>query len=350
MLTPRTQPPNLAGLAKVLISGVGLIGASIGLGLRSAGWEVAGWDPDSDAADEAFRRGALDHIAAGPDEPSDLLVLAGPLPAILDSIRAGDVDALVTDVAGVKTPVVAAAKRLRRFIGGHPMAGGASSGPSLASSHIFKGAKWILTAEGADADDLALVENMVTDLGAIPVHMTATQHDHAVARVSHLPHLIASALLELARDGAESLAGGGFRDLTRVAASETAWWPEVLAANSEQVRAAISEIAEVLDRQDALLAAGDTSATKIALERAREVRRSLGEHHVQIQVVLVDRPGELAQVGHALETSGADVRDFQLRHGEHGGGGVLTISVTPSSEDRLRRALLEEGFTVEAGS
>lgn len=334
------------------VHGTGLIGASIGLGLRGQGWEVAGWDPDPAALDQALRRGAITEALGsptrGPEEP-DLLVLAGPPGATAEALRGLRTDTLVTDVSGVKASIVAAAAHLPHFVGGHPMAGGASSGAALASSNLFHGATWILTSDNTDRSDLDEMASLVRSLGANPVMMTAEEHDRSVARVSHLPHLLAASLVALAaRDGeAMSLAGGGFRDLTRVADSEAGWWSEVLVANAGMVAEAMVELEAGLASWKEALQEGNTEQISAGLESARSHRSSLAGHHVQVRVVLLDRPGEIAQVGQALESSRVDVRDFQLRHGEHGGGGILSISVSPRSEEALRRALEAEGFTLQ---
>jgi prephenate dehydrogenase len=282
-------------------------------------------------------------------EDADLIVLAAPLSGIIQGLSELRTGALVTDVAGVKTPVVEAARQVPRFVGGHPMAGGSTSGPSLATSHLFQGATWVLTTDTAQVGDLTMMEEVVRSLGANPTRMTASGHDEAVARISHLPHLLAAALMRsvAADEVARTLAGGGFRDLTRVAASETGWWTEVIAANSTPLIDAIAGLEDQLAWWRTALAAGDRATLQGALDEARLSRAGLGEHHQQIKVVLYDRPGEIAIVGHALEASGADVRDFQLRHGEHGGGGVLTISVTSDTVETLRSALLGMGLTVD---
>ena len=177
--------------------------------------------------------------------------------------------------------------------------------------------------------------------------MTADEHDAAVARISHLPHVLAAALMRLAESDRATLglAGTGFRDLTRIAAGDSTWWAEVLTANGSQVDAAIQELQKTLDAWRRMI--GDKAgALDAELESARLARVGLGEHHTQVRVVLVDKPGEIARVGHALETSRVDVRDFQLRHGEHGGGGILTISVKGDGKDALTMALIDEGFEV----
>jgi prephenate dehydrogenase len=213
---------------------------------------------------------------------------------------------------------------------------------------MFHGATWVLTADGADPQDIARLEKVTRSLGANPLVMSAGEHDAAVARVSHLPHVLAATLMRLAEgDRATlSLAGGGFRDLTRIAAADSTWWTEVLTANARQIDASIEELQQALDAWRRIIADKDTGSLGAELESARAARAGLGEHHTQVEVVLLDRPGEIARVGHALEASRVDVRDFQLRHGEHGGGGILTISVKGEAIQALTSALTEEGFEV----
>jgi prephenate dehydrogenase len=153
--------------------------------------------------------------------------------------------------------------------------------------------------------------------------------------------------LGLTDSGALALAGGGFRDLTRVAGSDSDWWTEVLAANADDVQQAIAALEARLEAMRGALETGDQGRLRDLLEEARRGRNRLGEHHSQVRVILYDRPGEIARVGHALEKARADVRDFQLRHGEHGGGGILTISVSPATAEVLGLALREEGFEIE---
>lgn len=330
------------------ILGTGLLGASVGLALRSQGWSVSGWDPDQGALEHAVDRGAIETpLSRATATDSELTVLAAPPEAVIDTLQGLQTGSLVTDIAGVKMPVIAAASHLPHFVGGHPMAGGETSGPTLAASSLFHGATWVLTSDGTDEPDLGEMVDIVTSFGANPLVMTAAEHDEAVARVSHLPHLLAAALMSLAASDPVSLglAGGGFRDLTRIAAGDSRWWAEVLEANSAQVGASIDELQQALTSLKKHLASGDSSLARM-LEKARAARLGLGEHNTPVRVVLLDRPGEIARVGHALERSRVDVRDFQLRHGEHGGGGILTISVRAEGKDALTMALVDEGFEV----
>ena len=337
---------------RAIIHGTGLLGASVGLALRSQGWDVAGWDPSPEALTEATRRGAITSELDGPGGDADLVVLAAPPEAIVATLGDLETTALVTDIAGVKTPIVAAGAALPHFVGGHPMAGGETSGASLASGAMFRGATWVITTDGADPADITALDEIVRSVGANPVLMTAADHDLAVARVSHLPHILAAALMRLAASDQTSLAlaGGGFRDLTRIAAGDNTWVSEVLRANASQVSSAIQDLQKALDSWKELIGATSGDDLDNGLESARVARAGLGEHHTQVRVVLLDRPGEIARVGHALESSRVDVRDFQLRHGEHGGGGILTISVKGEGKDALMMALVDEGFEVKVES
>jgi prephenate dehydrogenase len=330
------------------ILGTGLIGSSIGMGLRQAGWRVQAWDADPDSLSIAVERGAVDE--AVPDEAAvgsscDLLVIALPPAATCEAITRVEPDVLAIDVAGVKSPVVAAAAG-QRFVGTHPMAGREVSGPRAATATLFNGAAWVITTDGAAEGDMALVEGAVRSLGARPIRMTAEEHDELVAAISHVPQLLAAALVTEAvgSDGALDLAAGSFRDLTRVAASDPALWIEVLGANRAAVIAMLERFRMRLDAFEASL--GDSVELGRLLATAREARTSLTARVTAVSIALADRPGELAKVGTALQDSGVDVRDIQLRHSPHGGGGVLTISVRPGDGDRLRAGLEASGLLV----
>ncbi len=336
---------------KAGVVGTGLIGTSIALGLTDLGWEVVGWDPDPAALEGAAKRGAVAQSAASAEEAIeevDLIVLAGPPAAIVDHLGRLQTSALVTDVAGVKRPVVDAGAHLDRFVGGHPMAGREHTGPDAASAGLFRGSAWVLCDDGARAVDIEEISDVVSSLGARPVVMSAEGHDRAVAVISHLPQLLAAALIESLEGEPEAadLASGSFRDLTRVALSEPGWSSEVLLENRTEVESALGEMVRSLDGWSADLSGGDAGSVLRRLERARDGRRRLAPAVVLVEVALRDEPGEVAAVGRALATSRVDVRDLQLRHSPHGGGGVLAVSVRPGEGGALRKALLDEGFSV----
>ena len=331
--------------------GTGLIGSSIGVALRSAGFTVVGWDRDPSHLDGAAAIGAFDRGAGSRDEAIedvDLVVLAVPAEATVEMLGELDTEALVIDVAGVKAPISAAGRHLSHFVPTHPMAGAETSGPEHASGSLFRGATWVIVTDHASAEDLDAVTQVVEAFGAVPVRMTAAEHDVAVALASHLPHLTASALVETvaADPDALSVAAGGFRDLTRIAASKAPWWPNVLVENRLAVVEAIEALSERLASIADELRGGDRDAISRRLDATADIRRSMAAPVVGVRLVLEDRPGQMALVGAALSSSSVDLRDLQLRHATHGGGGVLTLSVRPDEADRLAEALRLQGFTL----
>lgn len=277
--------------------------------------------------------------------PVDLIVIAAPPQVTARLLGEIETSALVIDVTSVKSGLVDAGEGLAHFVATHPMAGREVSGPDAASGSLFEGATWVIASDGADPDDIEVVEGIVVSLGARAVVMTAAEHDAAVARVSHLPQVVAGALMLDAADSPSSLdlAAGSFRDLTRVAASDPSMWQGILAANAAEVVAAIRSLQRRLAVFEAAIMGGGSELYDV-LTTAREQRESLGAAAVPVRIALADRPGELAKVGHSLESSGVDVRDLQLRHAPYGGGGVLTISVRAGEADALRSALVAEGL------
>jgi prephenate dehydrogenase len=341
-------------MSHAAVIGTGLIGASIGLALREQGWSTSGWDPSLEAMTVAVERGAVepsDSIREAIDG-ADLVILAGPFSANLETLQALDTDALITDVTSVKQPFIAQAPTRLRFVGGHPMAGREHAGPGAASGSLFRGAAWILCDDRTAPDDLTAMQAIVTSVGANPVIMSADHHDRVVAAISHLPHLLAVALVDLVQETPDTvhLVSGSFRDLTRVASAESAWWPEVLAANSASVGDALDGLIDHLQTLRNDIENGDLAAVADSLHRARLQRAEMAPPVAGVEVILADRPGEIGRVGQALRTSRVDVRDLQLRHAVHGGGGILTISIRPGEVETLRAALTREGFELEEQS
>ncbi len=335
-----------------VIHGTGLLGSSIGLGLAASGWSVSGWDPDEDAANAALDRGAIHRRLSGPDvglAEADLVFLCGPLAATISGLDQLDTPSLVTDISSVKTSVVQAASHLPSFVGGHPMAGSAASGAQFASEHMFQGASWILCTDNAPAPAISEMEAIVSSLGANPIVMTAEDHDRYVAMVSHLPRVLASTLVDMVGGNPEAarLSAGSFRDLTRVAGSAPDWWTDVLLGNRAAVISSIEDLISRLENWRSEL--GDDARDKIEalLLDTKTARARFGAPVAEVRVVLFDRPGEIARVGKALSDSSVDLRDIQLRHAEHGGGGILTLSINASEAQTLKAALAKNGFELE---
>ena len=243
-------------MARVAIVGTGLIGASIGLGLREhadAGTiEIVGYDRNAERARGAERRGAIDaraSSAAAAAEGASLVVLSTPILAMREAMaeiaRALAPGAVVTDTGSTKAEVMRWAGELLpagvHFVGGHPMAGKTEVGPAHADAKLFEGARWVVTpTRTASAAAVETVAGFAAGLGAKPMYMDPEEHDAYAAAVSHLPLLAASALFRLARDSEawpelSMLAAGGFRDTTRLAGTDEQMAHDIALTNREQV-------------------------------------------------------------------------------------------------------------------
>ncbi len=228
------------------------------------------------------------------------------------------------------------------------MAGRELSGPEAADASLFNGAAWILITDGAPSSDLATLEDIVLSMGAHPERMDATTHDHLVTEVSHLPQILASVLVTEASATVPdlSLVGGSFRDLTRVAASDSALWSDLLDSNRTLVIDVLERLERRLTQVAGLLEERRTDDLVDLLSTAARLHGDLLAPVGSVEVALPDRPGELAAVGRALDRARVDVRDLQLRHAPYGGGGLLKVFVHNEDLPTLSAALTDEGLTV----
>ncbi|MBM2617115.1 prephenate dehydrogenase/arogenate dehydrogenase family protein [Actinoplanes sp. LDG1-06] len=267
----------------IAVVGLGLIGGSLLRALDAGGHDVVGFDADPvtrEAATAAgFRVGAdLQRAVAG----AELVVLAVPLPALPSVIgELADHPGLVTDVTSVKQPVrdLAAKHGVRRFVGGHPMAGKETSGFAATDARLFDGCAWVLCLEPGETSltDWLLLADLFTRLGARVVPIEAGRHDRAVAQVSHVPHLFAAALAGQLRDNppAATLAAGSFRDGTRVAATRAELIAAMCGGNAAAVGAELDRLLAELHEMRALLDEPDpVAALTPALRPAGELRRA----------------------------------------------------------------------------
>ena len=276
---------------RVTVVSPGLIGGSVARGLRRrrlAG-EVVVVARHSVAIREVLDAGAADigttDLAAGVADAS-LVVLCGPVGVLPAHIRAAwphlAPGAVLTDAGSVKRSVVEAARGCPArsgvaFVGGHPMAGSERSGFAASDVDLFEGKLALLTpAAGTPEPAVAAVTALWEGLGSTVRQLPADVHDHLVAEISHLPHLAAYALVAAAEGDALPLAGRGFTDTTRIAASAESLWTDILRENRWPVLDALARYEATLGRWRDLLARGDWATLEAELGRAREVREKLG--------------------------------------------------------------------------
>ncbi|MDN3477987.1 prephenate dehydrogenase [Curtobacterium sp. APC 4022] len=351
----------------VRIVGTGLLGASIGLALRDKGVEVVLDDVSPAALALAVDYGAGRPPAAG-DEP-ELIVVAVPpdvTATVVERELRNHPNAVVTDVASVKSGPLdrlrAVGADVSRYIGSHPMAGRERSGPTAARADLFIGRPWVI----AGHDDIshqraAVVEHLALDLGATVVPMDAESHDRAVAVVSHAPQLVATLMASRLRDApgeALGLAGGGVRDVTRIAASDPGLWVQIIGANAEHIRPVLADLRDELDRVLTALAdpAAAGSPRAIAETMAsgnRGVERLPGKHgstarFAQVVVLIDDRPGQFAELLTTIGELGINLEDLRLEHSPGAQIGIVEVSVVPEHEQRLVEELEGRGWRIAA--
>ncbi len=353
-------PAGRGGPRRAEVIGTGLIGASLGLALRSRGWRVTGRDAKPERTAEALAMGALD--ALGDDLDAEVVFVATPSGAVGATARAvlaepgRRPDAVVTDVSGVKEPVVAAVAH-PRFVGGHPMAGSEQAGLDGADADLFVGATWVLTPTSAtEPAAFSRLQGVVTELGADVVALAPADHDRLVAMVSHVPHLVAATLMNAAAQGAEQdaallrLAAGGFRDMTRVAAGHPGIWPDVCVDNAGAIVPALDQLLADLAAMRERIAEGDRSAILTQLERASRARRSLPARAVrpeslaELRVPVPDRTGVLAELTTLAGDLGVGIHDIEIAHSAEGPRGVLVLVVDAAEADKLHAAVVSRGY------
>ena len=269
----------------VTIIGVGLLGGSIGLALKSrfGRIEVAGVGRRQSSLNDAMRIGAIDtaHMdVAYVVGRSDLVVLATPVCTFEEYLRAIQPllkpGAMVTDVGSTKAVVCRQAKKILGegvFIGSHPMAGSEKKGPTYARANMLRDATCILTPEAGTPSALTQrARELWEALGMRVISMTPRQHDRALARVSHLPHVLAGLLMLLPRDGELGVSASGLRDTTRLASGDVEMWRDILMTNRGSIVAALDAYDKSLRRLRGLVAAGDAKAIQKFLTAAKNRR------------------------------------------------------------------------------
>jgi prephenate dehydrogenase len=352
-----------APFGRVHIVGTGLVGASIGLALSERGVEVTLEDQSPTALTLASDYGAGVERTEDHEQP-ELVVVAVP-PDVVAGVVVAALErfpqATVIDVASVKEGIfgVVAAKTAdaTRYVGTHPMAGRERGGALSARSDLFTARPWVICANGSTRADL--VEAWVRSLDAVPISLSVTEHDRAVALISHAPQIVSSlmaARLQGASEEALSLAGGGLRDVTRIASSDPALWMQIVRQNAP----AISEYLRLLqqDVNDVVSAVSDVDspesrkALAALLQAGNEgVARLPGKHGVSAQfasliVVVEDRPGELARLLTQLGEWNVNLEDLRLEHSPGANVGFADVTIKKDLRVDVEQKLVDAGWRI----
>lgn len=373
-----------AGVKKVLIIGVGLIGSSCARALKATDDKpfVVGVDANKLNIDLGVDLGFLnegivvadadDNEAVGRwlqgDEAVDLIIIATPSRNVvqwLAVLGAYEYAGLVTDVASTKASIISAAESLlgpdASYVGGHPMTGSEKSGAGAGRGDLFNGAYWLLTpAHSTDAGEFVKIHNLVQAFGAHPIAVAPDEHDRAVAVISHLPHIAASALVDVAAAHAQQnkdllrLAAGGFKDTTRVAAGSPEMWTSICLDNAEAIGDALADMRDVLRTWEVAIRTRDTQAISKFLTSSALVRQSLPAQWVPanedlaiLEVPMLDRPGVIAEITLAVSEAGCNIESIEIDHSTESTARLFIVLGKEGDKSRLLAHLVAVGYDPE---
>jgi prephenate dehydrogenase len=347
---------------RVLVVGSGLIGASIGLGLRRRGIEVWLEDRDPACLRLAHSRGA-GQVGPPPVDPDVVFVAVPPAETatVIEHCLRKYVNATVSDVASTKAhlqvEIEGRGVDLARFVPGHPLAGREVSGAGAATADLFADRVWALAPSAAtDPDRTAAIEALVSNLGALVVRTTPAAHDRAVALTSHTPQVVSSIVAAGLASLGESevrLSGQGLRDVTRLASSDPDLWTDILISNAEPVAEALDGLVERLGVIRDGLRRGRPDVVRAALDDGNSGAGLVpGKHgsgplpYVVVRVVIEDRPGELGRLFAAVGDSGVNLEDVRIDHAQGRPTGVVELEVRPESAGSLAAGLRAAQYEV----
>ncbi len=368
---------EITGFARIAVVGVGLIGASLSAAVKQVAPHtyIVGADMSQSAREGACERGWVD-LACLPDDPAfehfvrtecDLFVLAVPAFAAepyFASLAAWSYAGVVTDTSSTKARISAlAAETLlhpERYVPGHPMAGSEVNGIQGARSDLFRGAHWILCPDAdTPPEDFQRLHELITSLGARVVSLAREEHDGAVAVVSHVPHVVASALMKLACDHADErrslmrLAAGGFKDSTRIAAGSPKLWCGIAFDNEHALVDGIAEMEGILAHFREALSSGNRTEVTRFLTEAAEARRALPaewvpstERLLEVRIPMENRRGVLAEATTIASSVGCNIQSIEIDHITEDTA-LLSLVLTDEGDiGQLSAKLIDAGFSV----
>jgi len=364
---------NSASFRHVKVIGAGLIGTSIALGLKQAGYELTVEDEDISAEEIAQdligQKRGLDQ-SPGASEPElnepdpELVVIATPIlavPHLVKEVAERYPVSRVIDIGGLKSDVVREVEKFpevaTRFCSTHPMAGREISGALAARGDLFEGRIWIYTpVTGTERRTIDCALEVIAALGAIPVLRGSVEHDRIIAGISHLPQIVSSllsaALSEMSVEDL-GLAGAGLRDVSRLAASNPDLWAELLHANRSSLNDFLVQFTNLLNDLSTSLQNDDLRKTHEILEMGRlNHRRIPGKHggkkrdYWYLPIVIDDRPGQLALIFDACKDVEVNVEDLSIEHTPGQESGLVTLALSHDDAIKVFDHLMQDGWKV----
>lgn len=353
---------------KVTIIGLGLIGGSLAKALRRRAGvgTVYAVDMNEKFINQAVQEGIVKRGAVdwqGYMEFSDIVFVCTPVGATkkwLDFLEWNiKPECIVTDVGSTKQEIVEyAQKKAFHFVGGHPMTGSEKSGYPYARENLFENAYYILT-QGNSQKALLELKTVVEKIGALPMELDPEVHDIAVAAVSHVPHVLSSALMNLAanldqKDGILKLAAGGFRDVTRIAAADPTMWTDISFSNRNKILTVLKQYKTVLQEYEDLVCGSDRElvwkffhTSKMSRDRLPQKAVLSETRSTECVVDVPDQVGVLSEIVQKISGMQINIKNLYISNSREDYGGTLIIGLEGSHDAQKVRALLKrEGYVV----
>ncbi|NLL96060.1 MAG: prephenate dehydrogenase [Clostridiaceae bacterium] len=345
---------------KIGIIGLGLIGGSIAKALKrnGKGYIIKAWNRDKRVLETGLSEKAIDEYSLSLKDgfsDCDVIFLCVPVFAMKDVINelSGSIQphCILTDAGSTKMDVISIVNEMgiaNPFIGGHPLAGSEKSGFAASRANLFENAYYCLTPnEKTDEKALNILKELVKNMGAIPIEITPFEHDRATAVISHVPHVIASLLVNLVGqlDGPDNImktiAAGGFRDITRIASSSPELWSGICLSNKDIILDTLKALLNGLKDFEENLRTENKETIERFFASARDLRNSFAEgknlYHKTFDIVVDvdDKPGIIAVIATALAEKNINIKNIGILHNRESDEGALEIQF----EDEKSRSL-----------
>lgn len=376
METEQSQNANV-GFDSVCIIGLGLIGASLAGAIKEANPAVyiVGVDTHQPTLVAAKEKGWVNEGLEPADAAlSEYLANACQLAIVATPVQAVDeyfkllnecgFSGVVTDTISTKAHILEAAATYLPptcdFVPGHPMAGSEKSGIEGARADLFKGINWILCPDGATVpENFQHLHELITGIEARVVSLPREEHDEAVAIVSHVPHMVAACLMQLASNHADDsqslmrLAAGGFKDTTRIAAGSPKLWCGIAFDNASALTEGLQEVRSIIERFTAALESGDRPAFTALLQQASDARRSLPAAWVpstdkllEVRIPMINRNGVVAEVTTIASAAGCNIQSIEIDHISEGNAVLSLVLTDEGNVGKLSMDLINAGYAV----
>ncbi|MBP7177035.1 MAG: prephenate dehydrogenase [Thermoclostridium sp.] len=360
-------------MKKVGVVGLGIIGGSLVKAIHKKGaadWVVA-YNRNPKATQMALKEGTIQQAANEIDDSfagCELIFICVPVDKISQVVQKladfVDEDCILTDVGSTKSDVIRTMESIPlhcTFIGGHPMAGSEATGYKAARANLFENAYYILTpVEGTENRHVDKLSGFVQTLGALPIVLEPSRHDYATAAISHVPHVLASALVNVIRhlDGEDkimhTLAAGGFKDITRIASSSPEIWQSICRTNRENIVEILDRFVKGIDDFKTALCGEEEEPLRRFFFNAKQYRDSFLDNRIgaivktyDIVVDVEDKPGVIASIASLLGEHQINIKNIGINNSREMEGGAMEICFYDGdSQARSLEILKSAGYTV----